>query len=49
MPYRHAVVPQDEPGCYYLYGWSSSVLSFIASMLGGGQAQMEQVRQVTVL
>lgn len=49
LPYSHAVVPPEEPDCYYIYGWSSSILSFIATMLDGGQSQMEHVRQVTVL
>jgi 60 kDa SS-A/Ro ribonucleoprotein len=49
VPYKHAVVPQDEPGCYYIYGWSASILSYIASVVNGGMAQMEAVRQVSVL
>ena len=49
VPYRHAVVPPDEPGCYYLYGWNASMLSFIALMARGGSSQMESVRQVSVL
>ncbi len=49
LPYRHAVVPQAEPGCYYIYGWSASILDYIASVIGGGRAQVEAVRQVSVL
>jgi hypothetical protein len=49
VPYKHAVVPQDEPGCYYVYGWSSSILGYIASMVDGGQSQVDHVRQVSVL
>ncbi len=49
VPYRHAVVPQEEPGCSYIYGWSASILSFIAAELAGGHAQVEHVRQVSVL
>jgi 60 kDa SS-A/Ro ribonucleoprotein len=49
VPYKHAVAPQDEPGCYYIYGWSASILSYIASVVNGGMAQMEAVRQVSML
>jgi 60 kDa SS-A/Ro ribonucleoprotein len=49
MPYRHAVVPPDEPGCYYLYGWDSGALAFIAQMARGGASQIEAIRQVSVL
>ncbi len=49
VPYKHAVVPQDEPGCYYIYGWSTRILSYIASVVNGGMAQVEAVRQVSVL
>jgi 60 kDa SS-A/Ro ribonucleoprotein len=49
VPYKHAVVPQTEPGCYYIYGWSASILDYIASVLDGGHTQVEAVRQVSVL
>ena len=49
MPYKHAVVPPDEPGCYYLYGWDSGALGFIAQMAHGGASQIEAIRQVSVL
>lgn len=49
MPYKHAVVPPDEPGCYYLYGWDSGALGFIAQMARGGASQIETIRQVSVL
>jgi 60 kDa SS-A/Ro ribonucleoprotein len=49
LPYKHAVVPQTEPGCYYIYGWSASILDYIVSVLGGGHTQVEAVRQVSVL
>lgn len=48
-PYRHAVVPPEEPGCYYLYGWDSGALRFIAQMAHGGETQLEAIRQVSVL
>src|SRR5690348_2190264 len=49
MPYKHAVVPEGEPGCWYIYGWSASILSYIASAVSGGAAQVDAVKQVSVL
>ena len=49
MPYKHAVVPPDEPGCYYLYGWDSGALGFIAQMARGSASQVEAIRQVSLL
>lgn len=49
LPYRHAVTPQDEPDCYYPYGWNSSMLNFIGAMVAGGESQVDAVRQVSVL
>jgi 60 kDa SS-A/Ro ribonucleoprotein len=49
MPYKHAVAPQDEPGVSYIYGWSASVLSYIASIVDGSSAQVEAVKQMSVL
>jgi 60 kDa SS-A/Ro ribonucleoprotein len=49
LPYRHAITPQDEPDCYYLYGWNSSMLTFIGAIVAGGESQVEAVRQVSVL
>ena len=49
LPYKHAVAPQSEPGCYYIYGWSGGVLDYIASVASGGASQVEAVKQVSVL
>jgi 60 kDa SS-A/Ro ribonucleoprotein len=49
MPYKHAVVPPDEPGCYYLYGWDSAVMGFIAQMARGGASQIEAIRAISLL
>jgi 60 kDa SS-A/Ro ribonucleoprotein len=49
LPYKHAAVPQAEPGCFYLYGWNASMLSYIAQMRSGGESQIDAVRQVSVL
>ena len=49
LPYKHAVVPESEPGCYYIYGWSGAVLGYFASVVSGGASQVEAVKQVSVL
>ncbi len=49
LPYKHAVVPESEPGCTYIYGWSGAVLGYIASVVSGGASQVEAVKQVSVL
>lgn len=49
MPYKHAVVPPDEPGCFYVYGWDGGVLGVIAQMVAGGASQVETIRQVSLL
>jgi 60 kDa SS-A/Ro ribonucleoprotein len=49
QPYKHAVVPESELGCYYIYGWSGAVLGYIASVVSGGASQVEAVKQVSVL
>ena len=49
LPYKHAVVPESEPGCYYISGWSGAVLGYIASVVSGGASQVEAVKQVSVL
>ena len=49
LPYKHAVAPQEEPGCFYLYGWNAGLLSYIAQMCSGGQSQVDAVRQVSVI
>lgn len=46
QPYKTAQVRQDEPGVYYLYGWSGSVLPFIGSIVNGGETQVEHVRSL---
>ena len=40
VPYPHRAVPPDEPGCWYIYGWSDSILKFLAEPGG----QVERVR-----
>lgn len=43
-PYRHAVAPQETPNVHYIYGWSDSVLKYIALSVNGLAGQVESVR-----
>ncbi len=43
-PYRHAVAPQAAPDIHYIYGWSDSVLPYIALTRQGLAGQVESVR-----
>jgi 60 kDa SS-A/Ro ribonucleoprotein len=45
-PYRHAVAPPDTPDTHYIYGWSDSVLQYIALTRQGLAGQVESVRAV---
>lgn len=42
-PYRHAMVPALDPHTYYIYGWSDTVLSYIAQTVQGYSGLTEQV------
>jgi 60 kDa SS-A/Ro ribonucleoprotein len=42
-PYRHAMVPDQEPQTFYIYGWSDTVLSYIAQTVQGYSTLMERV------
>ncbi|MFS0840397.1 TROVE domain-containing protein [Paenibacillus sp. 1P03SA] len=42
-PYRHAMVPVQDPHTYYIYGWSDTVLSYIAQTVQGYSGLTEQV------
>ncbi len=43
LPYRHSTVEQDYPSCWFLYGWSDSVIRFIAQILLGGKDQIDEI------
>jgi 60 kDa SS-A/Ro ribonucleoprotein len=47
-PYRHAVAPQDTPDLHYIYGWSDTVLKYIALALQGLAGQVETVRAMAL-
>ncbi|MBB3114572.1 60 kDa SS-A/Ro ribonucleoprotein [Paenibacillus phyllosphaerae] len=42
-PYRHAMVPDRDPRTYYIYGWSDTVLSFIAQTIQGYRTMVDEV------
>jgi len=47
-PYTHAIVPNNYPGCYYIYGWSEQILQYITTILNGGETQVSQVRKLVI-
>ncbi|MCZ8519838.1 MULTISPECIES: TROVE domain-containing protein [Paenibacillus] len=42
-PYRQAMVPPDDPRTFYIYGWSDTVLSYIAQASQGYGSMAERV------
>lgn len=42
-PYRHAMVPDQDPRSFYIYGWSDTVLSYIAQSVQGYRSMTERV------
>lgn len=42
-PYRHAMVPQQDPQTFYIYGWSDTVLPYIAQSVQGYGSLTERV------
>ncbi|MBI5077551.1 TROVE domain-containing protein [Candidatus Falkowbacteria bacterium] len=45
-PYRDAVAPAGEKGIRFIYGWSGSVLKYIALDLESGESQMKAIEQM---
>lgn len=45
-PYRHAMVPMEDPQTFYIYGWSDTVLSYIAQSVQGYSTLTERVGAV---
>ncbi|WP_058302937.1 TROVE domain-containing protein [Gorillibacterium timonense] len=45
-PYRHAMVPDGDPQTYYIYGWSDTVLSYIAQTVQGYSSLVERVDEL---
>lgn len=42
-PYRSAMVPPQDPGTFYVYGWSDTVLSYIAQTARGYDSIVRQI------
>ncbi|MFC0216623.1 TROVE domain-containing protein [Paenibacillus chartarius] len=42
-PYRLALVPETDPRTFYIYGWSDTVLSYIAQSVEGYASLVERV------
>jgi 60 kDa SS-A/Ro ribonucleoprotein len=45
-PYRDAVAPAGEKAVRFIYGWSGSVLKYIALDLESGESQMKVIEQM---
>jgi 60 kDa SS-A/Ro ribonucleoprotein len=47
-PYRHAMVPEQDEQTYYVYGWSDTVLSYIARSVQGYGSMTERVAAMEI-
>ncbi|MDF2960665.1 MAG: RNA-binding protein [Paenibacillus sp.] len=47
-PYRHAMVPEQDPQTFYIYGWSDTVLSYIAQSVQGYSSLVERVEGLSL-
>lgn len=47
-PYRHAMVPPEDHQTFYIYGWSDTVLSYIAQTIRGYGSFVEKVESIDV-
>lgn len=45
-PYRRAMVPDQDPQTFYIYGWSDTVLSYIAQSVQGYASMTERVEAI---
>lgn len=45
-PYQHAMVQHEDPQTYYIYGWSDTVLTYIAQSVQGYAGLTEQVAAI---
>ncbi|MNN94452.1 hypothetical protein D3C81_2130750 [compost metagenome] len=45
-PYRNAMVPQQALNTFYIYGWSDTVLSYIAQTAKGYASMVEKVETI---
>jgi 60 kDa SS-A/Ro ribonucleoprotein len=47
-PYRHAMVPKQDPQTFYIYGWSDTVLSYIAQSVQGYASMVGRVNDIAL-
>ncbi|MNL37365.1 hypothetical protein D3C87_1595080 [compost metagenome] len=47
-PYRHAMVPDQDPQTFYIYGWSDTVLSYISQSVEGYSSLVERVMELEI-
>lgn len=45
-PYRSAMVPPQDPNTYYIYGWSDTVLSYIAQTAKGYDSLVKAIKKI---
>ncbi|MFC4599941.1 TROVE domain-containing protein [Cohnella hongkongensis] len=45
-PYRSAMVPPQDPNTYYIYGWSDTVLSYIAQTAKGYGSMVQAIEKI---
>lgn len=45
-PYRNAMVPQPDRNTFYIYGWSDTVLSYIAQSAKGYGSMVEKIEMM---
>lgn len=45
-PYRHAMTPQQDQNTFYIYGWSDTVLNYIAQTANGYGAMHRHVETI---
>ncbi|QGQ94261.1 TROVE domain-containing protein [Paenibacillus psychroresistens] len=43
-PYRSVMVPPQDPNTYYIYGWSDTILQYIANMTQGYAGMVDSIK-----
>ncbi|NBD24254.1 TROVE domain-containing protein [Paenibacillus glycinis] len=47
-PYRHAMVPPSDRNTFYIYGWSDTVLGYIAQSAKGYDSMVQRIEAIDV-
>lgn len=45
-PYSSTLAPEDEPNCYFIYGWSDQVLKYLSFVTEGMGTQIDAVNKI---